>query len=260
MRFRALFAALSLSTFAAGCTGLSPGRVADVRPTSDHARAGNVYLLRGWIGVFSTGIDSMGGKLGDNGVRAKVYQQTQWAELASAIGERYRSAPNREPLVLVGHSYGADDVVRVARKLSEEQITVDLLVTIDPVTPPKVPSNVRVCLNLFQSNGPLDNLPFLRGIPLTPDEPGPQKLVNADIRKDRTDLLEPGVDHFNIEKKAKVQEEVLRHVLATCPPRQTWLAMRHLHLTPPAHGSNRQAMLMTQQGTQTGGGDRPIPE
>jgi len=28
-------------------------------------------------------------------------------------------------------------------------------------------------------------------------------LENVDVRKDRTDLLEPGTDHFNIEKKGK---------------------------------------------------------
>ena len=63
--------------------------------------------------------------------------------------------------MLIGHSYGADDVVRVARELDKSNVPVDLLVTLDPVTPPPVPKNVRHALNIYQSNGARDALPFL---------------------------------------------------------------------------------------------------
>ena len=65
-------------------------------------------------------------------------------------------------------------------------------------------------------------MPAFRGVPLTAVDPSHTQLVNMDIRKDRTDLLEPGTDHFNIEKKAKVHAEVLRQVLAVCPGRMEW--------------------------------------
>src|SRR5438874_8140074 len=105
----------------AGCQYLTPGKLSSVQPTSLQPRAGNVYLIRGWIGVFSAGIDSLGEKLNDRGMRAVVYQDDQWRELAEQISKEYRGKDNdAEPLVLVGHSYGADDVVRVARKLEKE--------------------------------------------------------------------------------------------------------------------------------------------
>lgn len=210
----------------AGCSSMKPGKMAWVRPESDQPRAGNVYLLRGWIGIFSTGIDNLTEQLNKNGVRAHVYQDDQWRSLANTIKKNYRDGKH-EPLVLVGHSYGADDVVRIARRLNDQNIRVDLLVTLDPVTPPAVPKNVKLCVNLYQSNGVADVLPFLRGVPLSREEDAPHTaLVNSDLRKDRPDLLEPGTDHFNIEKKGKIHDEVVRQVLGVCPPRQQWLAMQ----------------------------------
>ena len=70
--------------------------------------------------------------------------------------------------------------------------------------------------------GVFDAMPWLRGIPLEQEKSIPGQLANVNIRKDRTDLLEPGTDHFNIEKKAKIHQEVIAQVLAVCPPR-LWL-------------------------------------
>jgi hypothetical protein len=101
-------------------------------------------------------------------------------------------------------------------------VPVSLLVTLDPVTPQPVPKNVRLCVNLYQSNGIWDNLPWLRGIPLQQEAGATGKLYNANIRTDRPDLLDPDVNHFNIEKKQKIHDEVLKLLLAVCPPRQDW--------------------------------------
>jgi pimeloyl-ACP methyl ester carboxylesterase len=213
-----------LSATLLGCSSMTPGKMAWVTPESTAPRAGNVYLLRGWIGVFSTGIDNLTKKLNENGVRANVYQDDQWRTLANSIREKYKGK-RPEPLILIGHSYGADDVVRIARELNKDDVKVDLLITLDPVTPPDVSPNVALAYNLYQSNGVADALPFLRGIPLEKEQTATNtKLVNANLRKDRTDLLESGTDHFNIEKKTKIHEEVIKQVLAICPPRQTWLA------------------------------------
>jgi hypothetical protein len=221
-------AAVSLLTLAAlpagGCAGLSRGNLKQVAPVNAAApRAGNVYLVRGFIGVFSTGIDTLCEELEKQGVTAHVFQDDQWSSLASTIRSHYAGATNAEPLVLVGHSYGADDVIRISRELNRDNITVDLLVTFDPVVPRTIPPNVRKCLNFYQSNGFWDNLPWLRGVPVKPEKPESGiEVTNANIRVDRTDLLEPGVDHFNIDKKPKIHGEVIAHVLAVCPARGQW--------------------------------------
>ena len=231
LRQIALFAVSWVVLAGAGCSSnLSAGQVADVSPVSDGPRAGNVYLVRGWLGVFSTGIDKLGDKVNDAGVRSRVYRENQWRDLAEALVLKYEGAKDPEPLVLVGHSYGADDVVLIARELEKHDVTVDLIVTLDPTTPPTVPANVKHVVNLYQTNV-LDGLPFMRGIPLRAVEGFAGKLENINIRT-REDLLDPDVNHFNIEKKEKIHQEAIRRVLAVCPPREQWAAARQLGPNP----------------------------
>jgi pimeloyl-ACP methyl ester carboxylesterase len=215
-----------------GCASTQPGELSAVQAFSRQQRAGNVYLLRGWIGIFSAGIDRLADKINAAGVRANVYQADQWEDLAHAIEKKYKSAPMQEPLILAGHSFGADDALRISTMLQDAGITVDLVIAIDPVTPPPVPGNVRRCLDIYQSNGSWDKVPAFRGVPLQLAEGSRTQLQNVDIRKDRIDLLEPGTDHFNIEKKGKVHMEVLRQILAVCPPRAQWIA--HPISAPPS--------------------------
>jgi len=209
---------------------MKPGSMDDVQTVSDRQHVGNVYLLRGFIGIFSTGIDHLGEEINTSGVRAEVYQDDQWGRLADAIAARYASqtnAPARQPLVLIGHSYGADDVVRIARKLQASHVTVDLLVTIDPTTPPTVPTNVLHTVNLYRPNGLLDALPFFRGIPLSGD-PGGHPIDNINIRTDPRHLMEPGTDHFNIEKRPEIHAVVIHEVLAVCPTQSQWARIHAL--------------------------------
>src|SRR4051794_29108483 len=92
-----------------GCSNISPGSMTAVQPFSEAPRAGNVYLVRGFLGIFSTGIDVMGRKASDAGVQSQVFLEVQWRELADTIVAKYKGVKDPEPLVLVGHSFGADD-------------------------------------------------------------------------------------------------------------------------------------------------------
>jgi len=217
-----LIAPIALST---GCADISNGSMSAIQPTTvaTSERVGHAYLFRGFIGVFSTGMNSMGDELNKEGVQATVFQADQWSEVADTIAERYKNHP-AEPVVLVGHSYGADNVVRIAQKLKDKNVKIDLLVTLDPVTPPKVPANVVKTVNLYQSNGVFDAMPWLRGIPLE-KETDSVAVLNENIRTDRTDLLEPGLNHFNIEKQPKVHAEVEKLVKQVCMTRPQWAAL-----------------------------------
>lgn len=232
---------VSLAMVGMGCNGLKNGNMALVQTTSGMPRAGNVYLIRGWIGVFSTGMDTLGDQIREAGVRSQVYQDTQHGELADQIATVYRNQKNVEPIVLIGHSYGADDVVRVARRLDEDGIPVDLLLTIDATIPPKVPKNVKLCLNYYQSNI-TDFVPMFRGIPLEAEDGANVKILNMNIRKDRTDLLVPGTNHANIDKDMKLHEEVVKDVLRICPPREVWAA-QHGATSQPAYGSRMNGTM-----------------
>lgn len=221
-----------------GCADISPGNLADIRPMSDRNRVGNVYLFRGFIGVFSTGMNQLGEELNSAGVRSKVFQSDQWQQVADTIADQYGTNPNNEPVVLVGHSYGADNIVAIAQRLKDRNVKIDLLITLDPVTPPKVPPNVVKVINLYQPSA-LDSMPFLRGIPLEEEKPGTVTLLNENLRKERSDLLESGLNHFNIEKKGKIHGEIIKQVLILCPPRTEWLAGRKA----PANPANPTAYL-----------------
>lgn len=236
------------ASIGSGCHGLAPGKMEWVQTASDAPRAGNAYLLRGWIGVFSTGVDELSQKLNERGVRAHVYQELQAGALADTIAKKYLGDGEAEPLVLIGHSYGADNVVRVARALEKKGVSVDLMVTLDPTTPPSVPKNVKLAYNYYQPQ-PLDVIPLFRGIPLKQDEGGSGKLVNYNLRSDRKDLLAPDTNHINIDKNPKVHDAVVQNVLEVCPERSQWTAQRG-----GANGRGSAAGHADPAGGSAGGG------
>lgn len=215
---RLVVVGMALLLTGAGCSSMRPGKLSAVSAVSDEPRVGNVYLIRGFIGIWSHGIDDLAEKIRAEGIRAHVYQEDQWLALGRELIKTYGQAERREPLILIGHSYGADDCVRIAQRLHEEKIPVDLIVTLDPVRYQKVPPNVTLCYNFYQSNL-LDSVPAFRGIPLEPEVAGGRNLVNLDLRRNRRDLLEADTDHFNIEKNPKVHAEVITLVKQICLPR-----------------------------------------
>ena len=142
-----------------GCHPLPAGDVAAVNGRVPSRRTGEVFLLRGWRDLYSAGIDDLAAELDRAGVNARVYRDAQWRDLAEALSRRDPSSP----LILIGFSYGADDAIEIARRLQDAGKSVNLLITIDPVTPPPVPPNVRLCYDYFQTNGVWDSVfPWLR--------------------------------------------------------------------------------------------------
>lgn len=222
-----------------GCTRTTqPGDVSRIRETPNTARIGNVVLLRGWIGIFSAGIDELGSRIEKAGIHANVYQEKQWRDLAEQLERRYQTESVHEPLILIGHSYGADSSLRIANFLNEKNIPIDLLITLDPVTPPTVPANVKRTYNLYQSNGVFDKFPWLRGIPLNAAPGNINKIENLDIRRDRTDLLAKDLDHFNIEKQPLIHEDILKQLWSLCPPRAASPQLRRTTaIMPPTYYS-----------------------
>ena len=232
---RRLLPLLLLCLAATGCESMSPGYIDRIQPYSDAPRAGNVYLLRGFIGIWSYGINDLGEKVEASGVRASIFQEDQWEDVASAIAQRYRNANDAEPIVLIGHSYGADDALKIAHRLEDQGMKVDLIITLDPVVPPKVPSNVKLVYNIYQPSL-LDGLPFFRGVPLETSTRSATNLRNVNIRGERKDLLVEGTDHFNIEKNPRIHDEVVRKVHEFCPPREQWVMQQMITpgtYTPP---------------------------
>ena len=91
-----------------------------------------VILLRGWFGVFSTGLDSLADELKAKGIKAEVAGHLYWSTAVADI-VRERAAGKIGPIVLIGHSQGANNVIDAARSLQAHNIPVDLLVTLAPL-------------------------------------------------------------------------------------------------------------------------------
>jgi hypothetical protein len=209
---------LPLFALSTGCNSLPPSSVDAVRTESHLSRRGEVFLLRGWRGLWSQGIDALAGEVSAQGIDAHVYQETQADALAEMLLRESRASQHAEPLVLVGFSYGADGAIRIARKLRDGGVNVDLLVLLDPVTPAHVPPTVRRCRNFYQSNGVWDAFPWLRGVPVAGEGSASQDLVNVNIRE-RDDLLEPNTGHDTIAANPKLHRAIIQQIMEECPPR-----------------------------------------
>ena len=156
-----------------------------------------VILLRGWFGVFSTGLDAIADALKAKGIRAEVAGHLQWKAAADEI-LRDRAEGKTDALVLVGHSQGANNVIDMARLLEAQNVPVALLVTLAPYRQEPLPANVMRAINYYQSSG--------WGAPVTAGPGFRGKLSNIDVAEDTT------VSHINIDKSARIQAEIAREI------------------------------------------------
>jgi hypothetical protein len=156
-----------------------------------------VILLRGWFGVFSTGLDEIADALKAKGIRAEVAGHLYWRTAADDI-LRERAEGKTDALVLVGHSQGANNVIDMARVLEAKNVPVALLVTLAPYRQNPIPSNVMRAINYYQSTG--------WGAPITAGTGFQGRLSNIDVKEDST------VSHINIDKSTRVQAEIAREV------------------------------------------------
>lgn len=204
-----------------GCNTLPVGRVDAIsRPPSPGMR-GTVCLLRGWRGLWSGGMDELAAELRSHGINAVVFRDEQWKAVARGIARREVGQPGHSPVVVIGFSFGADDAIRAARLMQEEGVAVDLLVTIDPVTPPPIPPNVKRAVNYYQSNGFCDIFPWLRGVAVRRDEArwsarsrsSVDDLRNYNLRDNRKDLLLPDTSHSTVMSNVPLRREIVRQVI-----------------------------------------------
>jgi pimeloyl-ACP methyl ester carboxylesterase len=162
-----------------------------------------VYLLRGWFGVFSTGLDTLATELRGKGIKAETAGHLAWKTTVSDI-VKWHATSDTGPLVLVGHSQGANNVIDMARLLQRENISVDLLVTLAPAMQDPIPDNVVRAINYYNSPG--------WGAPITADAGYRGELRNINLGGDI------GLYHMAIDKNPTVQAEIEHAILALRQP------------------------------------------
>jgi hypothetical protein len=170
------------------------------------------------LNIFSLGLNDLADLLRANGIPTSVISGTDVQRLAIQIVAARRQSRSTRPLVLTGHSYGADDCIKIAQTLKTNGLNVDLIVLIDPSNPAPVPSNVDKCINYYLPTVFGDLLPFIfAGNPIDV-EPGNThtELINQEV----SGALGGGlgnIDHFSIESSGTIHRLILLEVLKLCP-------------------------------------------
>lgn len=166
-----------------------------------------VYLLRGLLNVFSLGMDDLARKLQADGIAATVMNHADADFVASRILTTYNSG-DHGPIVLIGHSLGADAVVDIADTLAHYNIPVALLVLFDGTDQHLVPANVTTAIN------------YTKHFMISP-APGSRSVVsNVDLSGDA------GINHLNIDTTPSLQSQTVNYVLQAAAPAPPQPALR----------------------------------
>jgi hypothetical protein len=159
------------------------------------AHATHVYLLRGFAGVFSTGLDSLAEQLAKRGYKATVHSFTE----AESLGEQAarEQKQGKGPIIIIGHSYGAEAAVTMAEVMKKQGAPVALIVSYGPTVSVAAPSNVHAVVNYYQGGAPFKKGPGFHG-----------SLSNVNLDNSE------GINHFNVEKIEKFHKQVIARVRA----------------------------------------------
>ena len=174
------------------------GAVAQTNTQPAIARQVQVDLFRGLADIFSRGMDTLTEKLNRQGYSARVYSHTNWQSVARRIADRYARG-DRDIVVLIGHSLGADATLQIAQALARSNIPVELIVTFDGTQPHQVPGNVRHLVNFYQNNG------FGKKISPGPGFQG--ELSNIDLSADTS------LSHVTIDKSQRLHAQVIAKIV-----------------------------------------------
>jgi pimeloyl-ACP methyl ester carboxylesterase len=204
----AVAAAVSMGTFsnAVAQPVLAPAKkitAARSELPGHRSSATHVYLIRGLLNVFSLGMDSLAIELRSVGISATVANHTLWEGIADEIAANYK-AGQRGPIVLIGHSLGADAVMSMGQYLGQLGVPVALIVPFDGTSSHAASANVARVLNFYKS----ESVKITRG-------PG--------FRGELTNyyVADSSVTHFNIDDDAKLHRLVINKIRGTLTFRST---------------------------------------
>ena len=145
----------------------------------------------------AAGMDTLADELSKRGIDASSHSHSDWKSIADKAAANYK-AGKEGPIILIGHSLGADAVMEMADYLGDKGVPVALVVPFDATQSFPAPGNVARVLNLTQRD-----YAYMR--------PGPGfrgSLRNVDLSGD------PNIDHLNIDKSPRLHARVISEVLA----------------------------------------------
>jgi len=167
-----------------------------------------------------------------------VSNYSEWQSLADQAASNYK-AGKEDPIILIGHSLGADAVMQMAAYLNRKKIPVALVVPFDGTGSFPTPANVGRLVNLTQRK-----YAYMR--------PGPGfhgSLANVDVSGD------PEIGHINIDKSPRLHTRAISEVLAVIKGHR----MAAPNGSTPA-ATNPPPITREENGVKVApnGGDRPV--
>jgi thioesterase domain-containing protein len=186
----------------AGAAILAAGFVTPLEAAAQKPPRGTIILMRGLANVFSLGLDDLNNQLHAHGVtNSVVTSYSDWSDLANHIAADYRrDRGHAAPIILMGHSFGADATLEIAGQLATQNVPVALIINFDAVTETVVPKNVAHVINFYETK---DN-----GLALKAGAGFKGKLENIDAVK-----IDPEIGHLNIEKSQRLHARAIAAVL-----------------------------------------------
>lgn len=194
---------LFLAGLGASCTTPYVGEL------TDQSRA-RVYLLRGLWDVFSVGFDVLAQEVESDTVSALSMTGPYWPSVVDEIQSVAQASERRQRLVLVGHSYGADDAINLARALNERNVEIDLLILLDATNPGHIPPNVATCVHYYIPTDLGRAVPdIFAGSPVVPTPGNTRTVIVNEVFSPATfGAAARGTDHFNIESNAFLHSQI----------------------------------------------------
>lgn len=221
-----LFSLMTLSLI--GCVDLSGGRASVKKPIPNAATPtinqsmthhkengsktrhsklyhGEVHTMLGGLGLFSTGMRTLSATVVDEcKIPAPSDMWYNAGNVTREIISYYQTHQEHRPIILVGHSLGANEQIKVARNLNKAGIPVALLVTVDAVSQTIVPPNVHYAMNFYKPSF----VPMFSGLKLRAVDPEKTHIDNINV----TTIKGIEVNHFTIDKDPIVQAMIMNEV------------------------------------------------
>jgi hypothetical protein len=189
-----LILTVAITTF--GSIAVANAECAKITPK----RPGEVYLIRGLANIFSLGLDASGKNYSKMGIENCIINHKHWRSIADDIVERNRKGQVSFPIVIIGHSLGANVTPQLATLIGRHNIEVSYAVMLDPVEPTSVGKNVKKIVNYYipksNKNKRLSPKAGFKGV-----------LDNIDVSKFG------GFDHFNIDSDKRLQKAMYTYTL-----------------------------------------------
>lgn len=181
------------------------------------APVSNVIVVRSTASPWP-GCKDFVANLAVQGAPATIIHGWEVPRTADRIVAARQSGAQTGPLVLIGYSRGANDAVRLTRRLQDSGIKVNKLVLMETAVNDSIPANVESCLNIYQSSEVGEWLPAFRGLPVTVESPETQ-LTNYNLRFHDEGVARTDLNHFTVCRNYTVLGMISEQVAATLAPR-----------------------------------------